>query len=85
MPEVTIRGMKYNPEEVEVQVGGSVTWINKDSMTHTATRRDSPCAFDTGDIDSEPVTIEFKDCTPGTYAYLCVYHPRMRGRVKIVR
>jgi plastocyanin len=76
--EVTIADFAFTPQIVEIPVGGTVTWTNTDGSPHTATADDG--AWDTGNIDpGASVSLTFE--TPGTYTYLCSYHPNMVGIV----
>ena len=62
-----------------MSVGGSVTWTNNDSPTHTITFNDGP---DCGRVDSgASVTATF--AAPGTYAYHCMIHPTMKGTITV--
>ena len=75
---VEIKGMKYQPPSVEVDLSGTVVWVNGDRMVHTATADDG--SWDTGDIPPggrKSVTFN----TIGTHPYHCEYHPQMVGRV----
>ena len=68
----------YGPDPLEIVPGTTVTWVNEDQTPHTVT--DVDLAFDSGYLaqgDGWSRTFE----TPGTYAYFCTYHPRMRGTV----
>jgi plastocyanin len=71
--------------------GSSVTWINNDSVPHTATsgnpQRGGASAgaiFDTGIIGprqtSKEITISSDD---GTYDYYRALHPYMKGQLTI--
>ena len=73
---VLIENYKYAPAEMTIQVGESVTWINKDAVRHTATGDD----FDSGLLGKdESFTQVFEKA--GTYAYICTPHPYMKGTV----
>jgi len=80
--EVVMEGNTFQPGEVTVAVGGTVTWINEDSVGHTVTAgtRGSPTgAFDesVGAGDSFSYTFE----EPGVVEYYCSIHPGMDGTV----
>lgn len=63
---------------LEVAAGATVTWTNNDSTAHTATASDG--SWDTGNIDpGASASIVFD--TPGTYTYICTYHPNMQGTI----
>lgn len=71
--------LKFAPAEVEVAVGGTVTFINLDLVPHTATGD----SFDTGTLrNGERKEIAFP--AAGEFPYLCKFHRHMTGRV-IVR
>ena len=68
----------YGPDPLGIQPGTTVTWTNEDRTPHTVT--DVDYAFDSGYLAQEDTYSRTFD-TPGTFAYFCVYHPRMRGTV----
>lgn len=75
---VTIKGMKFSPKNLRVAVGDRITFVNQDSVPHTATAIDG--AFDTGRLRpgrSKRVTVRIA----GKHSYFCRYHPRMKGSV----
>lgn len=78
---IEIRNFAFSPARLELSVGDTVLWINRDAPPHTAT--DSAGQWDSGALESDAswsrVAIE-----PGRVPYLCDYHPSMRG-VLIVR
>lgn len=77
---VRITDFDYEPSVLEVTLGTVVTWTNEDSAPHTATAQDD--AFDTGRLDKgESGEITFE--TPGTYEYICTFHPYMEGRIVV--
>lgn len=77
--EVRIADFDYEPSVLEITPGTVVKWTNEDSAPHTATANDT---FDTGRLDKgEPGDITFE--TPGTYDYICTYHPYMEGRILV--
>jgi plastocyanin len=77
---VTIADFAFDPSEIEVPAGTTVTWANTDQAPHTATGADG--SFDTGTIAAgESGTHAFD--TPGTYTYACAFHPNMQGTVTV--
>ena len=70
----------YSPNPIAVNVGGSVTWTNTDSIAHTSTS-------DTGVWDSGTIaagasfTATFT--TAGSFTYHCNFHPGMVGTVTV--
>lgn len=68
----------FEPGDITVDVGQSVTWVNLDDDPHTATSGE----FDTGIMQpGELVTVIFD--TPGTFPYACQIHPIMTGQVNV--
>ena len=68
----------YDPYELTVKVGTTVTWVNDDETSHTATAIDG--SFDSGYLEKgESWSYTFD--TAGEYDYLCTPHPWMKGRV----
>jgi plastocyanin len=78
---VTIRDFTYFPEDLSVNLGAEVTWLNEDGVIHDATDRDG--AWETellGEGESGTITLD----EPGSFEYYCTVHPYMEGRL-IVR
>ena len=77
---VTIQGFAFDPEDVTVAAGTTVTWTNEDSATHTATGDEDE--FDTESIgNGESGEFTFEE--PGTFAYHCDIHPNMTASVVV--
>lgn len=83
---VEISGFRYNPADLVIEEGDSVTWINKDSAGHTATRRDAP-TFDTGTLarneESDPITFNTASSAAG-FEYFCAPHTFMTAKIIVV-
>jgi len=78
--EVRIIDFRFEPTVLNATPGTTVTWTNEDGAPHTATGEDD--AFDTGRLEKgESGEITFD--TPGTYDYICAFHPYMDGRVVV--
>ena len=78
---VEVRAFAFTPARIEVRPGERVTWANADPVPHTATAMDG--AWDTGEMaGGAAVAVRFAE--PGVYAYICAYHPQMRGEVVVV-
>ena len=76
---VDIKDFKFVAADIEVAVGGTVTWTNRDSQQHTAT---AAGAFDTGAIKpGESKTVTFDSA--GAIPYVCSFHPFMTGTVTV--
>ena len=68
----------YGPNTVTVAVGGKVTWKNVDTAAHSATAMDS--SFDTSLVNAGASASNTFN-TAGTYQYMCIVHPWMKGTV----
>jgi glucose/arabinose dehydrogenase/plastocyanin/phosphatidylethanolamine-binding protein (PEBP) family uncharacterized protein len=78
--QVSIGAMDFTPATITIQVNQSVTWLNTDSVPHTATS-------DTGVWDSGTIgagaTYTRQFTSPGTFPYHCSFHPGMVGTVVV--
>ncbi len=81
--QVNMVNTSFQPQQIEVVVGTTVTWTNQDSVAHTVTAgpRDNPSGlFDSGNVEAGG-TFSFTFTEPGTYQYFCSPHPGMDGTV----
>jgi plastocyanin len=78
--EVAIEGFAYKPATLNIQVGTTVIWYNKDSVPHTVTARDK--SFDSGSL-SRDGSFSFTFKQKGTFEYYCTIHPYMEGKVVV--
>lgn len=73
---VGITAFAFEPTELRVAVGTTVTWTNNDPTAHTVTG----AGFNTGPLDPGATgTVPFD--TAGTFDYFCAIHPTMKGSV----
>lgn len=78
--QVNLSNMSFTPNSLTVPVGTSVTWTNKDAVTHTVTSDTG--LFDSGNLTSgSKYTYTFP--TAGTYAYHCKIHAGMTGTIVV--
>lgn len=78
--EVKMVNMAFQPANLQVKAGTTVTWVNEDSAPHTATARDH--SWDSG-IFNQGQSWSYTFDTPGAYDYFCVVHPYMTGKVTV--
>jgi len=73
----------YDPDNITVVIGvnNTVVWTNNDNEPHTVTASDG--SFDSGNMNPGG-TFTYTFTRPGTYSYICTYHPWMRGFVTVV-
>jgi plastocyanin len=78
--KVSIDNSVFDPKELVVTAGASVTWVNTDDVAHTVTSNAAPPLFGSKTLHTgDKFSFEFK--TPGTYDYFCKAHPYMTGKV----
>lgn len=79
---LTIRQYAYQPATIQIAVGTTVTWTNRDSVPHSVT-------FKNGMADSglfklgQSFSSTFQSA--GTYQYYCTVHPSMIGTVIVTQ
>ena len=94
--EVTIEGIAFEPDRLEVKAGERVRWVNKDEVDHTVTsgkpgrqgipgvsEGTSPKLDGLFDSPLERVDSSFTYTfeKPGTYVYFCRIHAAMKAVV----
>jgi plastocyanin len=79
---VAIRDFEFVPPRVTVAKGTTVTWTNRGNAPHTATAVDR--SFDSGMLQAGGRFSRRFD-TLGTFQYLCLVHPSMRGTVVVTK
>ncbi len=75
--DVAMADSIFEPRELTIAAGTTVTWTNKGKLPHTAT--DAQGRFSSGNIDAGK-TFAYTFTEAGTYQYYCEYHaPRPQG------
>ena len=77
---VTISGIKFNPETVELKKGEVIEWKNDDLVPHTVT--DEADGIESGTIPPEK-TWRYRSKKAGIFAYICRFHPTMKGTMVV--
>ncbi len=78
---VSIRDFNYVDSIVDIKVGSTVTWINKDPTIHTITS-DNGTLLNSGEMGfDQEYTKTFTEI--GTYKYHCEKYPFMKGTVRV--
>src|SRR5215813_4653913 len=72
---VTIEGMKFTPERLEVAAGDTVVWTNKDFVPHTVTA--SAAKVESGELAANK-SFRFVAKKKGEMPYICRLHPVMK-------
>lgn len=76
---VTMANMSFGKIPADLKVGDTITWVNRDTVPHTATARDH--SFDVRTAPGQSVTMTLSKA--GTFAFSCIYHSMMRGTMKV--
>jgi plastocyanin len=74
---------RFNPAVVKVNVGTVVTWKNSTAVFHTVTSRTRGWSFKKSLRQNGTASFTFRK--PGTYAYYCIVHPGMAGKILVHR
>lgn len=77
---VRIANLAFEPSTLTIPAGSTVTWSNDDVTPHTATAENGQ--FDSGIFDPG-ASFSWTFTEPGTFAYHCLLHPTMQGRVVV--
>jgi len=78
---VLIDNFTFNPQQLTVKAGTTVTWTNKDDIPHGIASANN--AFSKSKALDTDDSYSFTFTTPGTYAYFCYIHPHMTGTIVV--
>jgi plastocyanin len=77
---IDIKNFSFQPSNLTISPGTTVTWHNQDGIEHTITSDTG--LFDSGVINAgKKFSFDFN--TPGNYKYHCSIHPNMRGTITV--
>lgn len=76
---VTMANMSYSGLPKDAKVGDTIIWANRDTVSHTATARDKSFDARVSAGKTQKTTLQ----KAGTIAISCIYHPQMRGTLKV--
>ncbi len=76
---VHIDNFTFDPPQLAVKAGTTVTWTNRDDIPHTVV---SPGKFRSKALDTDD-SFSFTFTAPGVYDYFCSLHPHMTGKIKV--
>jgi len=83
--KVSVKLFQFQPAELEIKAGTTVTWINEDDIGHTITSgnpENKDGRFDMR-LAGKGASFSFTFTQPGTYAYFCNRHQSMRGQIRV--
>ena len=79
--ELVAADFKFDPADLSVATGGSIELTNEDDAKHSLTAEDAGIDQDVDPMAS--TTVDLGDAEPGTYDYICKYHPEMKGTLEV--
>src|SRR5215218_6002164 len=81
---VSIQDFFFDPDQLSVAPGTTVTWVNEGEAPHTVTSTDGK-ELDSATLQpGDTYSFTFKEDDAGeTYAYQCTIHPEMTARVTV--
>ena len=77
---VDIQGFQFVPARIDAQVGDTIEWANQDFAPHTAS--DAGGKWTTSSLVNGAIGRVVVE-TPGTFVYLCDFHPQMKGTIVV--
>lgn len=78
--QVNIQDFSFQPVALNVPIGATVAWTNKDEEPHTVFSNDD--VFKSKALDTDE-TFSFKFMKAGTYKYFCSVHPKMVATIVV--
>jgi plastocyanin len=76
---VTLDNFTFQPAQLTVKIGTTVTWKNHDDIPHTVV---SAGKFRSKTMDTDD-SFSFTFTAAGEYKYFCSLHPHMTGLIKV--
>jgi plastocyanin len=79
---LTAADIAFDPTDLSAAAGDTIEFVNEDDTEHNFTAEDAGI---NEDVDpSSSTTIDLTDVKPGTYDFLCEYHPDdMTGTLEV--
>lgn len=78
---VAMKGIRFQPADITVKVGDTITWTNEDAVDHDAV--DEEGGKFKSELFSKGETFEYTAEEPGTINYVCTVHPGMDGTITV--
>jgi plastocyanin len=82
---INIQTFQFQPKQLEIKAGTTVTWINQDDIRHTVTSgtpENKDGGFD-ANLAGKGTKFSFTYAQPGTYTFFCDRHQHMRGEIVV--
>jgi len=78
---IVIQKMRFGTAPAGLRVGDTIVWVNRDPVRHTATARDKSFNVDLPPNARGKTVLK----RAGTIAFYCVFHPAMKGALRVAR
>ena len=78
---IVVEKMRFGPAPAGLRVGDTIVWVNRDPVRHTATARDKSFNVDLPPNARGKTVLK----RAGTIAFYCVFHPAMKGALRVAR
>lgn len=75
---IEIKDMKFEPEEIQVHVGDTVIWVNKDMVAHDVTQTNKEWAS-----PALASNASWKKAVTKSDSYYCSIHVVMTGKITV--
>ena len=76
---IVIDKMKFGPAPAKVRKGDTILWVNRDIFRHTATAANKSFDVDLPPKKQKRMAVR----ASGSIAFICKYHPGMRGVLRV--
>lgn len=80
MTHLSMQNFAYQPANIQVRAGTTVTWTNQDNVPHSITFKNG--MQDSG-LLNQGQSFRYTFNAPGTYQYYCSVHPYMVATVTV--
>jgi plastocyanin len=81
--DIAISNFAFNPANITVKKGATLTWKNNDSTQHDITPDNPTSEFQRSELLSKGGTYSVTFNTVGSFTYFCSPHPYMKGSVTV--
>ena len=78
---VEISNFAFSPATLNIKVGTTVTWTNRDSARHDVVADDESPDAPSSELLGRGESYSFTFNKAGTYSYYCTPHPNMQAKV----
>jgi plastocyanin len=80
---VSMKGLRFHPDQTTVHVGQKVTWTNDDTVDHNVTATGG--AKFMSQAFGQGRSYSFTPRKAGMISYVCTLHPGMTGKLVVAR